>query len=270
MKLASFLAGIGLAFGLLLLAPSATRAEGNSYPSCSENMVVGCVLTTLDGVQVHWNGNYPGQTWDLTRYGYEWQCVELIQRYYAQIYGYQGMWVPPFTKYAMTAAYQAFDDGYHPDSMAAYGNGGRVPPQKGDVLVFDATWDNPYGHVALVKSVQNGTVTFVEQNYYIGGEDSLPIDSNNNIDSQGRYGEIRGWLRDRSANLPPPPPVHAVPVAQAPVPPPAPPPAPARALSAVEAQALEGPQDETPPVTGPRFQVVVGPDGVANVRGLQN
>ncbi len=234
MKVVSKLIGLAFAIVLLILLTPAVHAGGNDndLPAvpCSQNKVVGCVMTTLDGVPVYFNGMDPSADEGAWPFGYKWQCVELIQRYYAVKYNYPGIWAPLY-------AYQAFDDWGHPSSMIAYPNGSSTPPQEGDVLVFDATWGDPYGHVALVKSVADGKITFVQQNVYDIGEDSLPIDAHNNITNQGIYTPIRGWMRDKSANHKAEartPPVTAQPDASAP--PPAAPQVPVATLRAVLAQ----------------------------------
>ncbi len=189
---------IGLAFAIVLLAllaPAAYAKGGDSDDvPCSRSKEVGCVLTTLDGVDVHFNGMVAPDREEYYEYGFKWECVELVQRYYAEKHGYPGIWAPG-------AAYQAFDDWGHPSNMVAYPNGSKVKPRQGDVLVFGPTDINPYGHMAIVKSVQNGQITFVQQNVYDVGEDSLPIDANNYITNRWIYGPVRGWLRD---NTPPP------------------------------------------------------------------
>jgi surface antigen len=197
MKLASKL--IGLAFAILVLTATApvVRAEGDTAATtpCSQNKEIGCVLTTIDGVNVYFNGMDPTADQGEGDYGYMWQCVELIQRYYAVRFNYPDIWAP-------LDAYEMFDDWGHPETMTAYPNGSSNAPREGDVLVFDPVWGNPYGHVALVKSVGDGKVTFVQQNVYDIGEDSLPIDSNNNITNEGIYGPVRGWLRDTATVRP--------------------------------------------------------------------
>lgn len=195
MHVISKLTGLTFAAALLALSFSAVRADGSNSTPCSQDQVRGCVLTTLDGVAVYFNGWDPSAS-DDTYYGYTWQCVELIQRYYGIRFHYPGIWAPMY-------AYQTFEDWGHPATMDAYPNGSPTTPKDGDVLVFDRTWFDPYGHVALVRWVKNGKIDFVQQNMYAIGEDALPIDSHNNISAGGLYGPIRGWLRD---NTPPQPP----------------------------------------------------------------
>ncbi len=83
MNVRSKLIGLFFAMALLTSFTSAVHAEGNDSNSvpCGKSKVVGCVLTTLDGVAVRYNGLY-GQGEGAYDFGYKWQCVELIQRYY--------------------------------------------------------------------------------------------------------------------------------------------------------------------------------------------
>lgn len=184
---------VGLTFivALLFVAPNIVRASGGNseFVSCRDSKVPGCVLLTFNGVDVHWNGPYPWTDFGVTEFGSPYQCVELIQRYYYYVHGYPKYWMPYY-------AYQVFDDWGHFPTMDAYPNGSPTPPKKGDILVFNRNWDNPYGHVAIVEGVEDGRIEFVQQNMLDLGEDSLPIDEHNLIDSGGYYGPVRGWIHD--------------------------------------------------------------------------
>ncbi|MGE5141257.1 MAG: CHAP domain-containing protein [Rudaea sp.] len=185
---------IGLTFiaALLFTTASAAHADGGGSVSCSDSKIPGCVLAIVDGVEVRYNGMDPWAVQDVTEYGSEYQCVELIQRYYAQVHNYPAYWMPYY-------AYQVFEDWGHPASMKAYPNGSSTPPQRGDILVFGSIWYAPYGHVAIVESVEKGRIKFAQENVMDLGEDSLPIDSHNVIQSDGAiYSPVRGWLRDES------------------------------------------------------------------------
>lgn len=190
--------GLAIAVVVLMLTASAAYAEGPDSVACGQTKVPGCVLTTIDGINVYFNSWDPSDVVDEYKYGYKWQCVELIQRYYGELYGYPGIWAPLY-------AYQTFDSWGHPDTMTAYANGSATAPEEGDVLVFDAAWNDPYGHVGLVKSIGNGEITFVQQNVFDVGEDTLPINSQNVIDTLGRYSPIRGWLHDNQRTAKPRP-----------------------------------------------------------------
>ncbi len=189
----STLIGVALAIALLTRSPSAIPAGSNGSVPCSQQKVIGCVLTILDGVEVYFNGWNPSADQGAYEFGYKWQCVELVQRYYYLKHNYPKIWAPLY-------AYQAFDDWGHPATMMAFPNGSPTTPRRGDVLIFGPVPGNPYGHMALVKSVGNGRITFVQENMYDVGEDSLPINSKNYVQNLGLYGAVRGWLRDTTGH----------------------------------------------------------------------
>lgn len=147
----------------------------------------GKVLGEYDGEQVHYNG--PSTYVDSGRsgYGITWQCVELVQRFWAK----RG-WGP--NKWGADA-FQMFDS--KPSNATSLENGADTTPVPGDVLVFSQAKSWPYGHVALVTGVSNGFVSFVQQNLGEKWTDKLPISTQNKIDSQGRYPLVRGWIHSQ-------------------------------------------------------------------------
>lgn len=142
------------------------------------------------GVDVYSNGGYTDNgCWGT--YGYKYQCVELNQRFYAQRFGGPHVWS------GVGCAYDMYSN--HPSSLTAIPNGGSQAPQWGNTLVF--TGPN-CGHSAVVTGVSGGRVYFLEQNWTMWGQDSLPIDGNNHIADRGRY-RVIGWLHHSTE--PPPP-----------------------------------------------------------------
>lgn len=144
------------------------------------------------GVDVYNNGRDPWYAGDDSGYGYEWQCVELVQRFYRQIIwsGYDAHWPD------VSEAYQMFDD---PDlDLQALADGSAHRPVWGDVLVFAQSPDWPSGHAAVVTRVAGGRVEFVQQNVGPYAADSLPIDGANHVGAQSargvQYPPLRGWL----------------------------------------------------------------------------
>lgn len=168
-------------------------AKGSS-PIAQANSAFGTLIYQWNGVNVFSNGNSYENTRPGT-YGLEYQCVELVQRFYAQKWGYPNRWGGN--------AYQLFST--HPSDIIAIPNGGNPAPTAGDVIVFNRTDAWIYGHVAIVTAVSGGRVYFFEQN--VGsrsnlnakGWDSLPINSSNSISNSnaqffnGRP-PILGWL----------------------------------------------------------------------------
>ena len=144
------------------------------------------------GVDVYANGDDPSYTADDSGYGYQWQCVELVQRFYHQIIwnGYDSHWPK------IGDAYGMFD---LPDKdLQAVPDGSGQAPVWGDVLVFDQSDAWPSGHVAIVTQVAGGRVQFVQQNVGQYASDSLPIDGAHHVGVDGssgvKYPPLRGWL----------------------------------------------------------------------------
>jgi len=116
----------------------------------------------------------PNVQWGRAGWGEaEWQCVEVAQRFMAQVYG--------------TVAYGANGSQVVNNYRASYGGGlvrvtnGTVgkAPQPGDIVSF-TTPRNPYGHVVVVTSSTvdgngNGTVTMLSQNDTANGWRTLPV-----------------------------------------------------------------------------------------------
>jgi hypothetical protein len=117
--------------------------------------VHGTVLGEFEGVTIHSAAgfNLRGE------YGLEYQCVELINRFYAIRLGHKNM-----TKHGHADSY--FWDSER-KGLVAYENGGQEPPKKYDILVFDGgPRDGVVGHVALVTEVDHrrNVVQIVQQN----------------------------------------------------------------------------------------------------------
>lgn len=141
------------------------------------------------GVNVYANGGDEGYLGPDHGYGYAYQCVELVQRFYAVRWGYPRHW-------PVDSAYEMFDT--YPDDIVAIPNGGSPGPRWGDILVFDdetaPDGSSTGGHVAIVVGVRAGRVMFVEENNPGGsGWASLPIGRDHVIHA-GRRPPVRGWL----------------------------------------------------------------------------
>ena len=140
-----------------------------------------------------WVDGSPNVLWARAGWGEsEWQCVELAQRFMAQVYG--------------TAAYGANGSGVVSNYKASYGGAlvtvanGTVgkAPVPGDVVSF-RTPANIYGHVGVIASATvdangNGSVTMLSQNDTVDGWRTLAVTA---WRLQG-FGSLTpyGWLHD--------------------------------------------------------------------------
>src|SRR5438876_842116 len=78
----------------------------------------GDVLDSYDGESVHYNGSDSESVHGDSRYGPEWQCVELVQRYFAIKWGLPRHW-----RY-VDAAWQMY--GHPPPGVDRYPNRGPI------------------------------------------------------------------------------------------------------------------------------------------------
>jgi len=113
----------------------------------------GKVLGFFRGVPVY---KHAGES-QRAKYGLEFQCVELANRYLSEVFGHRNL---ARTGDADTYFYQARAKG-----MVPFYNDGAEPPRAGDLVVFDPEGeDNDPGHVAVVTSVSETQVCVVQQN----------------------------------------------------------------------------------------------------------
>ena len=159
----------------------------------------GEILGTENGVTVHaygWNGSFRG------KFGLEFECVELINRYYTQVLEHRNM--------SRTGHAESYFWGADEKGLVAYPNGGTTAPAIHDILVFDGgLQDGSIGHVAVVVKVNEaeGSITFIQQNSVAFTDwvlrrdiwkDNLPLRHLGDewIVDQGSYTDpIAGWSR---------------------------------------------------------------------------
>lgn len=167
-------------------------------------LIAGCTwatwVTNCQNLTAYGNGS----SWSDTgcgapngcKFGEEFQCNELAQRYAyyawgepAQWYGYGGA---DGSAASMWRAGPAL-----PIPLEQFANGGGVPPRQGDLLIFGPGWLGSYwdgsGHVAIIRDVGATYVDVVEQNGSPTGTDRLQL-SGTTVTGNG-YTPTTGWLR---------------------------------------------------------------------------
>lgn len=149
----------------------------------------GRIMGFYNSVPVYFNGeqSYRGQ------YGREFQCVEYANRFLVS----QGHRNLTQTGHADSYFWEAESKG-----LQAFPNGGSVGPQINDLLVFDqGNQDGIPGHVAVLYSVTDDYVCFVQQNVGTRWRDCLPIRQAGGwqmtlpTDRVNLYPPIAGWSR---------------------------------------------------------------------------
>lgn len=135
------------------------------------------------------------------KYGLEFQCVELVNRYYTEVLGHKNM---TRTGHADSYYWDASTSG---KNLQAFPNGGSTKPEKHDILIFDeGPNDGKVGHVAVVVLSFEGGVFIIQQNYaerklffyyrYIWNDVLRVREENGNwfIESEN-YPSVAGWSR---------------------------------------------------------------------------
>ncbi|RNC29127.1 MAG: Bifunctional glutathionylspermidine synthetase/amidase [Candidatus Dichloromethanomonas elyunquensis] len=93
-------------------------------------------------------------------YGYKWQCVEFVKRFYYEKYK---LHMPDGAGNAKYFFNPQVGQGQLNEQrgLVQYLNGGDVKPREDDLLVFT---DGAYGHVALISEVGKDWIEVVQQN----------------------------------------------------------------------------------------------------------
>jgi surface antigen len=134
------------------------------------------------------DGNYPGQ------------CVSFVKQFT------HALGVDMHALGGNGGALNAFQDWNQPNLSLSAAQADRIPftgtqrPQEGDIIVFDATDFNPYGHIGVVQAVIGGSQCIMEQSNYNDGAPSNTSVTCGTIDlathpSLAGLGTVLGWLR---------------------------------------------------------------------------
>jgi surface antigen len=161
---------------------------------------IGQEIDKLNGVAVYYNGgvgNVSGRntTADGYNLGLKYQCVEFVKRYYYEYFNHK---MPDSYGHAKDFFSNFLADGKmsHRRNLIQYTNPSLSKPQVSDLLVFDGTVFNKYGHVAIVSKVTNNQIEIIQQNPGPGGKsrETFSLKSKN-----GKWeiqnARLLGWLR---------------------------------------------------------------------------
>lgn len=129
---------------------------------------IGVILDAYNDIPVYYNGdisNVIGRNLTIDGYnlGLKYQCVEYVKRYYYHVYNHK-----------MTNSYGHAKDFFEPSlpdkmfnikrGLYQFRNGSEYRPMPGDILVFDASSVNPFGHIGIVTYSKGHTVEIIQQN----------------------------------------------------------------------------------------------------------
>lgn len=134
---------------------------------------IGEKIDSFNGVAIYHNGgvnNVSGRNVSKTGYniGLKYQCVEFVKRYYLQ-----------YLKHKMPYSYghaKSFYDKNLNDNelnkkrnLIQFNNLSCKRPEINDLIIFDGTIFNKYGHIAIITKVSDNHIEIIQQNPGIFG-----------------------------------------------------------------------------------------------------
>lgn len=152
--------------------------------SCSDAPSCGSTMTSFNGISAKSNGGNQctgNSCGGYGTYGSQYQCVELAQRYFGELYGTTPIWYGNAIDLCDTK----------PSDVSITSN-----PVPGDLVVFDT---GTYGHVAVIKSISGGYINVMEQNSSPTGLNSYSTSSSIKCylhadkNTGGSYCNNAGW-----------------------------------------------------------------------------
>lgn len=148
----------------------------SSFTSCdriyrkwnARSLKVGEKVDSLNGVFVYYNnnvGNVSGRntTADGYNLGLKYQCVEFVKRYYYEHLDHK---MPDSYGHAKDFFDKNLSDGKMSTrrNLTQYNNPSSSKLKVNDLIVFDGTTFNKYGHVAIISKVGDSDIEIIQQN----------------------------------------------------------------------------------------------------------
>ena len=192
MRLERFIALVILA-ALAWFSPAAVAQTQDTY-------TVGQAIDSLNGVPVFYNGEVAhvsgrNVAQDGYNLGLQYQCVEFVKRYY---YAHLDHRMPDSYGHAKDFFDARLRDGQVSAARALmqHTNPSRTKPRADDLLIYRATREEPYGHVAIIAEVIGDSIEIIQQNPG-PNEPSRERYSIGLIEGRWSVGNerIQGWLR---------------------------------------------------------------------------
>lgn len=161
---------------------------------------IGQVIDSLNHVKVYYNGevghvigrNVAKDGYNL---GLKYQCVEFVKRYYYEHYKHK---MPDSYGNAKDFFDASVKDGAISTkrNLKQFTNPSKSKPEAGDLIIFDGTSGNQYGHVAIISEVKDDEVEIIQQNPGPGARSRIWLDLEV---EEGKFkvdnGRTLGWLR---------------------------------------------------------------------------
>ncbi|AUN18757.1 CHAP domain-containing protein [Clostridium botulinum] len=163
---------------------------------------IGDVLDSYKEVNVFYNGNNYGENHgksyskDGYYYGYKWQCVEYVKRFYYKAKDHK---MPDVYGNAKDFFDINTEQGHlnKRRGLIQYRNGENEKPKVDDILVFT---DTEFGHVVIVTEVGNDYIELIQQNMGSSSRDKFTLKYKSKKYFIGGKRSPAGWLRKVNYN----------------------------------------------------------------------
>jgi surface antigen len=132
------------------------------------DFTVGQRIDSLNGVFVYYNGGVENVTErNITEDGYnlglKYQCVEFVKRYYYEELKHK---MPDSYGHAKDFFDKSLLDGEKNEirDLSQYANPSNTKPKVNDLVIFEDTAFNKYGHVAIISKLTENEIEIIQQN----------------------------------------------------------------------------------------------------------
>lgn len=161
---------------------------------------VGEPIDSLNNVIVYFNGGVDNVLERNTKEGYniglKYQCVEFVKRYYYEFYNHK---MPDSYGHAKSFFDPNTKDGNinNQRNLIQYTNPSKSKPEIGDLIIFDGTLTNKYGHVAIISNVNEHEIEIIQQNPgpFSDSRETFSLNKTNNEKWGIENKRVLGWLR---------------------------------------------------------------------------
>ena len=144
------------------------KPPNNTTTIISSEIKCGDSIGSHNGITAYYNDGFNscGSGRHMSRdgysYGFKWQCIEYVRRYYKDYLNHKmpNRYGNASDYFINTLAHGSLNT---ERDLIQYKNGYTEKPKEGDILVFQNIAP-PYGHVRLVTKVNGSVINVIEQN----------------------------------------------------------------------------------------------------------
>jgi hypothetical protein len=150
---------------LVFISMILSSCDGSGLPKSLKH---GDKIDSLNGVGVYYNSSFSkvsgrSTTADGYNLGLKYQCVEFVKRYYYQALNHKmpNPWGHAYSFFNSNVADGQLNS---ERDLIQYSNPSLSKPKVNDLVVFEGSLGNSFGHVAIISKVGNSEIEIVQQN----------------------------------------------------------------------------------------------------------